>query len=194
MIYVSRAGEWRSGWADKGRRIAAAPQAPVVTGALLGLLAVAESIARTAGAGVSEQFTLVLCLLALSTTLPLALLRPAAAAMAISAANVLSIALFHTLTVAGLGAQLIVLYRLGRNGPQRNGAQLPAPGLAVPFLVLALAGSAGSGAGVLTVLLASLAPAAAWAGIAPAGAQRGPGAQRRAAGHRQHAARAHGSR
>ncbi len=94
---------------------------------------------------------------------PLGLLRPAAAAMAISPASVLSLAVFHTLTVAGLGAQLIVLYRLGRNG-----AQLPATGLAVPFLVLALAGPrpTGSEAGVLTVLLASLAPAAAWAGIA----------------------------
>ena len=168
MIYVSLAGDWRSGWADKGRRIAAAPQAPAVAGALLGLLAVAETIARAAGTGVSAQFTLVLCLLALSTTLPLALLRPAGAAMTVSAAGVMSLALFHTLTVAGLGAQLIVLYRLGRNGAEQSGAQLPAAGLAVPFLVLALAGHrpTGSEAGVLTVLLASLAPAAAWAGIA----------------------------
>jgi signal transduction histidine kinase len=168
MIYVSRAGDWRSGWADKGRRVAAAPHAPAVAGALLGLAAVTESIARIAGTGVSAQFALVLYLLALSTTLPLALLRPAVAAMAVSAASVLSLAVFHTLTVAGLGAQLMVLYRLGRNGSPRNGAQLLAPGLAVPFLVLALAGPrpTGSEAGVLTVLLASLAPAAAWAGIA----------------------------
>jgi signal transduction histidine kinase len=168
MSYVSRAGDWRSGWADMGRRIVATSQAPAVAGALLGLLAVAESIARSAGADVSAQFALVLCLLALSTTLPLAFLRPAGAAMAVSAASVLSLALFHTLTVAGLGAQLIALYRLDRNGPQRNGAQLLATGLAVPFLVLALAGPrpAGSEAGVLTVLLASLAPAVAWAGIA----------------------------
>jgi signal transduction histidine kinase len=104
---------------------------------------------------------LALCLLALSTTLPLALLRPAPAAMAVTPASVLSIALFHSLTVAGLSAQLIVLYRLGRNG-----SQLLATGLAVPFLVLALARPADSEAGVLTVLLASLAPAVAWAGIA----------------------------
>ncbi len=168
MIYVSRAGDWPSGWADRGRRIAAAPQAPAVGGALLGLLAATESVARAAATGVSGQFVLVLCLLALATTLPLALLRPAGAAVAVSAASVLSLALFHTLTVAGLGAQLIVLYRLGRDGAQRSGAQLLAMGLAVPFLVLALAGPrpTGSEAGVLTVLLASLAPAAAWAGIA----------------------------
>jgi signal transduction histidine kinase len=168
MIYVSRASHWHSEWADKGRRIAAAPHMPAVAGALLGLLAVAESIMRIVSTDVRGQFALVLWLLALSTTLPLALLRPAAAALAVSAASVLSLALFHTLTVAGLGAQLIVLYRLGRNGSQRNGAQLLATGLAVPFLVLALAGPSprGSEAGVLTVLLASLAPAAAWAGIA----------------------------
>jgi signal transduction histidine kinase len=165
---MSRAGDWRSGWADTGRRLAAAPHAPAVAGALLGLLAATESITRAAGTGASTQFALVLFLLALSTTLPLALLRPAGAAMAVSAASVLSLALFHTLTVAGLGAQLIVLYRLGRNGPERNGARLQAAGLAVPFLVLALAGPrpTDSEAGILTVLLASLAQAAAWAGIA----------------------------
>jgi signal transduction histidine kinase len=172
MIHVSRAGDRPGRWADTGRRIAAAPHAPAVAGALLGLLGATESIARAAVTGVSAQFALVLGLLALSTTLPLGLLRPAGAAVAVSAAGVLSLALFHTLTVAGLAAQLIVLYRLGWDGAKRNGARLPASGLAVgltvPFLVLALAGPrpAGSEAGVFTVVLASLAPAAAWAGIA----------------------------
>src|SRR6266545_1129732 len=70
--------------------------------------------------------------------------------------------------VAGLAAQLIVLYRLGHDGAQRSGAPLLAVGLAVPYLVLALAGPrpTDSEAGVLTVLLASLAPAAALAGTA----------------------------
>jgi signal transduction histidine kinase len=195
MIGVSRVGDWRGGWADKGRRMAAAPRAPAVTGALLGLFAVFETLARFTGgstsarftdaavnsplvtpgvsapltsSGASARFLLVLCLLALATTLPLALLRPAAAAMVVSAASVLSLAVFDTLTVAGLGTQLIVLYRLGQHGARRNGAQLLATGLAVPFLVLALAGRSrtGSEAGVLAVLLAALAPAAAWAGIA----------------------------
>jgi signal transduction histidine kinase len=168
MIYMSRAGAWRGGWADWEQRIAAAPQAPAVAGALLGLAAVTESIVRAAAVGSSVRSTLVLSLLAVSilalaTTVPLAFLGPAAAAVAVSAATVLSLGLFHTLTVAGLAAVLIVLYRLGRDG-----APLPATGLAAPFLVLALAGPrpTSSEAGVLTVLLASLAPAAAWAGIA----------------------------
>ncbi len=214
MIDVSQSGTWRGGWAKKGWRIAAAPHAPAVAGALLGLLAAIEvsarivivktesatqittiapvapvapvaptdALARTAIPGVSTRFILVVLLLALATTLPLALLRPAGAALAVSAACVLSLAGFHFLTVAGAAAQLIVLFRLGRsstprnlarrNRARRNRARLPATGLAVglavPYLVLALAGPrpTGSEAGILTVLLASLAPAAAWAGTA----------------------------
>src|SRR5207249_10453015 len=138
----------RSRWADRGRRLAAAPQAPAVAGVLLALFAVTESIARSAVSGAGVQFALVLCLLALSTTLPLAFLGAAGAAIAVSPASVLSLGLFHTLTVPGAAAQLVVLHRFGRTG-----AQLPATGLAVPFLVLALAGPrpTGSEAGVLTV-------------------------------------------
>jgi signal transduction histidine kinase len=172
MSYMSQADDWHSEWADTGRRIAAAPHAPVVAGALLGLAAVAEAVARAPGTRVSVQ-SLVLWLpavsiLALSTTVPLAFLRPVTAAVAVSAASVLSLALSHTLTVAGLAAELIVLYRLGRNEPRRNGAQLLGLGLATPFLVLTLAGlrPTGSEAGVLIVLLAALTPAAALAGIA----------------------------
>ena len=103
---------------------------------------------------------------------------PVAAAVAICAASVLSLAAFQTLTVAGLAALLIALYRLGRSGAAWSGsrrteaswgaAQFLAPALAVPFLVLALAGPgrAGSEEGVLVVLLAALAPAAALAGVA----------------------------
>jgi signal transduction histidine kinase len=88
----------------------------------------------------------------------------------ISAANALSLAAFGTLTVAGLAAQLIVLYWLGcsRNVGSRDASQFLAPALALPFLVLALAGTghAGSEERVLVVLLASLGPAAGLAGIA----------------------------
>jgi signal transduction histidine kinase len=104
---------------------------------------------------------LVLCLVCLATTLPLAFLRPAAAATAVTAGSLLSLGLFQLLPVAGLAAELIVLYRLGRIGSQRLAVVL-----AAPFLVLALAVSAGGETGVLTVLLAALAPAAALAGIA----------------------------
>ena len=182
------------------------PSAPAVAGALLGLAAMTEAIARGAGTGMSAASLVGVCALAASTTVPLAFLGPAAAAVAICAASVLSLAAFQTLTVAGLAALLIALYRLGRSGAAWSGsrrteassgaAQFLALALAVPFLVLALAGTgrAGSEEGVLVVLLAALAPAAALTGIAAAGAQRGAGAQPGPAGHRRHPGRAHGSR
>ena len=178
MSYMGRAGDWAGGWPERGRRIAASPHAPAVAGALLGLAAMSEAIAKGAGTDMSVPSLVGLSALALFTTAPLAFLGPAAAAVAICAANVLSLAAFQTLTAAGLAAQLIALYRLGRSGtPWRGGrpnqaswdaAQFLAPDLAVPFLVLALAETwpAGSEEGVLVVLLASLAPAAALAGIA----------------------------
>src|SRR5216684_8567591 len=177
MIYMGTARDWVGGWPERGRRIAASPAAPAVAGTLLGLAAMTEAGVRGAGNGISVARLVGVCALALFTTVPLALLGPVAAAVAICAASVLSLAAFQTLTVAGLAAQLIVLFRLGRSGASRNGqrneaawdaAQFLAPALAVPFLVLALAGTgrAGSEEGVLVVLLASLAPAAALAGIA----------------------------
>jgi signal transduction histidine kinase len=163
MSSVRRAGAWQSGWAETGRRLAAAPHSLAVAGALLGLLAAAEAIARAAATGASAQLGLALALLALATTLPLPFLGLAGAAIAVTGASVLSLAAFHALTVAGLGAQLIVLYRLGRSGSQPLAAAL-----AVPFVVLALADPRPtvSEAWALTVLLASLTPVAAWAGIA----------------------------
>ncbi|MDP9869615.1 MULTISPECIES: sensor histidine kinase [Streptosporangium] len=183
-----RLGGWATGW----RRIAAAPHAPVVAGVLPALLALAESIAHARGTPAAHPFghtvsrpvsetivhlgstppagntgtalyLVVFGLLGLATTLPIALLwgQPAAAAVAVSASVVLSLTAFQTLTVAGLGAQLIAGYRIGRGGPW-----LPAVLLAAPFPLLALAGPAGGEVGVLTLLLASLAPAAALAGIA----------------------------
>jgi signal transduction histidine kinase len=90
-------------------------------------------------------------------------LPPAAAAIAVTAANALCIGMFHTLTLAGAAAQILVAYRFGRAG-----SRLWAPGLGLPFLVLALGATdrRGSETGLLTLLLASLAPAAALAGLA----------------------------
>jgi signal transduction histidine kinase len=181
MIYMGAAGDRGGGWPRWTRRIAAAadvPHAPAMAGALLALAAMTEAIARGAGARTSVADLVGVGALAASTTVPLAFLGPVAAAVAISAANAVSLAAFGTLTVAGLAAQLVVLYQLGRNGVARNGrsrsaaprdaAQFLAPALALPFLVLALAGTghAGSEERVLVVLLASLAPAAALGGIA----------------------------
>lgn len=141
------------------RRLAAVPHAPAVAGALLAVLAAAQAIALPPGqGGIDFGQGVGLVLLALFSTLPLGLLwsYPAGAAVAVGAACVLSLAAFHTVTVAGLIAQLIVLYRLGRSGPQ-----LLAAVLALPYLVLALlprghrgpdphraAGCAGPGRGV----------------------------------------------
>jgi len=154
------------------------PHAPAVAGALLALAAMTEAIARGAATGVSVADLVGIAALAATTTVPLAFLGPLAAAVAICAASTLSLAAFGTLTVAGLAATLIVLYRLGRNGLARidrsrtvsswDPVRFLAPALALPFLILALAdtGHAGTEERVLVVLLACLAPAAALAGIA----------------------------
>ncbi|HVX43796.1 MAG TPA: sensor histidine kinase [Mycobacteriales bacterium] len=148
----------KGGWVAAGRRIAAARQLPAVA---LALGALAESIARSVGARDDALFALVLAFLALATTAPVAFLRPAGAAVAVTVACVLSIVPFHGLTVAGTGAQVLVLYRL-----TRTGRQLPAVPLAAVFLPLALVGSAHSETRVLGIVLAAAAPAAAWAGAA----------------------------
>jgi len=135
-----------------------------VSGVLLGILAVAQTLAQVSGTGHTVGPTrLALVLTALATTVPLGLLwaRPALAAPAVTAAAVVSLAAFHTLTVAGLLAQLVGLYRLGRHG-----SPVLAAGTAMSFLVVALAHPQHGGAEIFLILLASLAPVAAWAGIA----------------------------
>jgi len=144
-----------------------------VAGVLLGLFALAELAARfelergsIVRLMVARSFAgaasggLVLCLLCLATTLPLAFRRPAVAAVAVSVAAVVSLTVLHLLTIAGVGAQLIAGYRLGRSD-----AHVLAVVLGAPFLVLALVGSSASDVRVLTVLLASLVPASVVAGI-----------------------------
>jgi len=176
---VGTVGYRHGGWTDTGRRIAAVPHPASVAGALLGLAAVTEALARGVDTGVGALSLVAVSALALFTTVPLAFLGPAAAAVAITAASVLSLTVFHLLTVAGLCAQVIALYQLGMKAGGREGsshrdeaqphrAQLLALGLAAPFVLIALAGarSAGSEESVLIVLLAALTPAAALAGIA----------------------------
>ncbi|MER6078849.1 histidine kinase [Streptomyces sp. NPDC001833] len=173
-----RAGAWRDTWHRLRRRIARRPYAYA---ALLGLLAVAESLVEfVAGHGpvprlfadaASDtgrvQLSLVLGLFCLATALPPLLLRPLTAGVTVTAATLGSLTLLHTLTLAGLAAQLVTQYRLARTG-----ATLPALLLGAPFLVPALAAAAGTatdtapGTAARTVLLAALAPAAACAGLA----------------------------
>ncbi len=187
---MSLAADWRAGWAGWAERIAAARYGLVVAAGVLGLAAVPEALARAAvtasatshaaGQGPGAQFFalgLLYCVLGLATTLPLGFLRPAPAAAALSAASLLSLAAFHFLTVAGAAAELIAVYRLCRGGTRRgsdadgisgDGARYAALGLTVPFLVLALAPgvTAGTETWAVTVALAALVPAAAWAGVA----------------------------
>jgi signal transduction histidine kinase len=99
---------------------------------------------------------LVLCLL---MTVSLRL-RPAAAAVVITVATVLSLTVFQVLAVGGLCAQVLVAYRAGRSAPRL--AWLAA----VPFVVLTMAGVAGVELRVVVVLLAALTPAAVVLGIA----------------------------
>jgi signal transduction histidine kinase len=131
------------------------------TGAALAVLAATESITRAVADDASVQLGTVLCLLALATTLPLISSRPPGAMLAISVASVLSVVPFHTLTVGGAIAGLVAAYRLSHGD-----APLLAALVFVPFPVLWFA-DPGHGEGrILTILLALLMPAAAWAGAA----------------------------
>jgi signal transduction histidine kinase len=171
MNSVNRAMSGLGAAGERARRLVATPRAPATAAGIAGLLALIESVVRGvgsapgAGAAGQAQFVLAFGLLALAGTLPLALLRssPPGTALAIASANVLSLCLFQTLTVAALGAQVIVLYVLGRSG-----APYLAAAVSAPFLVLALMAAAGVNGGreaqILTLLSASLGALAAWGG------------------------------
>src|SRR5260370_3956915 len=110
MIYMGTEGG--GGWAERGRRIAASPHAPALAGPLLALAAMTEAIARGAGSGRGVASLVGVAALALFTTVPLALLGPVAASLAICAPNLLSPAAFHTLPAAGPALQLTGSYPL----------------------------------------------------------------------------------
>lgn len=168
MIDVEHIGSRVRTWVDSTRALATARRAPAVTVAMLAVAAVIESSVRAAVTALDAQTAVTLALLALASTLPAAVLGPTAAAIAVSAVSVLSLAAFHTLTVAGALSELLVLFRLGQHTSARQRTWPLAPSLALSFLVLALTGPrpVDSESGFLAVLLAGLAPAAAWAGIA----------------------------
>ena len=168
MISVVGVENWRRGRSDHQAWITPGATAPLFTYGSLGVLAVAESILRSALDGVSAQRALGLCLVALATTLPPAFAGVTPAAITVVAASIVSVTLFGALTIAALVAQVAVLYSLARAGKPRARAQLIAISLSGTFVVLALVHPmpSGSEAGVLALLLASLAPASAFAGIA----------------------------
>jgi signal transduction histidine kinase len=139
---------------------------PRAAGVLLGLLALAEAITRLALSAADAQNALGVCLLALGGTVPLALLPPAGAALAVGAADVLALAPLRTLTVAGAGALLIAAWRLGGRAA-RPAEQALAVALGLPFVALALAGPRplATEDAFLAVALAVLTPAAALGAI-----------------------------
>ena len=159
--------DWRGRWRG-GQRIAASPGSPAAVATLLGVAALAEAIIRAAVIGEDVQVGLVLAVLAVATTLPVAVLPTPNAAVAVTAACLISLGFFHTLTVAGVAAELILLHRLGRTRPPGSRTPFVLTALAAPFAVLALLGPhpTASEAAALTVVLAAAAPAAAWAGAA----------------------------
>ncbi|WP_206067966.1 histidine kinase [Nonomuraea composti] len=119
----------------------------------------------TGGPGVPTPQAVVLPLLALATTLPLAFLwgQPVTAGLLVTGTSLLSVTAFHTFTFAGLAAQLIAAYRFG--GPPWRAVALTAP-FPVLAVVAEVTGASEGPVRLLTLLLGCLAPAAALAGIA----------------------------
>jgi signal transduction histidine kinase len=172
------------------------PRTQLALGAVLGLFAVAELLARLAAGsavraglaaapathhGVTVPTALLMCAFCLLATVPVAVLRPVPAAVAVALAALLSLVLFELVTVAGAAALLLVAYRLARAGARVFAVALGAPFLAI---AVALAGTAsgtwgvpvagrasalaaaGAETRVLAVLLASAIPVAAVAAMA----------------------------
>jgi signal transduction histidine kinase len=146
----------RAGLAAVSRRAALA--VPVA----LAVLAVAEVLVRSSDLAGGLA---VLPLLALASTLPLPFvlgtgrLARTCAALALSAACVLSLVPFGVLTTGGVVAQLACVYVLGRAGATRLGGLL-----VLPYVVIALV-SQEELTRIVAVLVATLASAAAATGI-----------------------------
>jgi signal transduction histidine kinase len=159
------------------------PRAGRIAGGLLALAAFGQAVGQAVSLGFANSgkvgnpekiaflYAVALCALALLSTVPLLLLRPPGAAVVVALANVLVLAVFPAPTVAGALGAVFAAGRLGADGELRSvagrpvgpaAAQYLAVGLALPFLVLALARHEN----LACVLLASGVPVAAGAGIA----------------------------
>lgn len=144
-----------------GRDVGFGRCAPAPVAAVLAVLAGAETAGRAVGDGLTARDGAVLCVLAAVTTLPVALAEPVGSATVVTAGALVSLAPFHSLTVAGAVGVLLTLHRLARLGPQWLAAAL-----AVAFLLPASIGDPPTATRLLAVLLAGLAPLAAWWGAA----------------------------
>jgi signal transduction histidine kinase len=122
---------------------------------LLGLGAIIETLIHHPAHSV-PGLILLLCLVGLATTLPLALPQPTVAGVLVAAAGVLSLTIFNTLTAAGCAAQLAAAYLLGRCGR-------PAVAVAavVAYLLTAATATGHSYVRIIAVLLAAGVPAVA---------------------------------
>jgi signal transduction histidine kinase len=124
---------------------------------LLGVGAVVEVCVRNTGTAAIVLLVL-LCVVALSTTLPLALPGPTVAGSTVILATVASLSIFQALTVAGCVAAVAAAYRMGRSG--RAVLAVAAVG---PYLLITALGR--PDVRVIGVLLAALVPAAALTGL-----------------------------
>jgi signal transduction histidine kinase len=134
---------------------AAVRYGPIAGIGLLGLGAVIEVLARHPAHSV-PGLILLLCLVGLATTLPLALANSTVAGTAVIAGGVLSLTIFNTLTVAGFIAQLLAAYLLGRRGQP-----VVAAVFVIPYLLIVLTADGRSGIRTIGVLLAAAVPAVA---------------------------------
>ena len=132
---------------------------PGVAGSLLAVLAIVELAVTRDLHGWTAQYGVVVAFLCLFSTLPAVLLRPTAAWLTVAAVGTASLAIFQTVTLAGMAAQLVAAYRLGRSG-----SQVLALVTGAPFLIVAVLDPGGWELWLRCLLLASLAPAVALAG------------------------------
>jgi len=137
------------------QRSAGTSYGQVIGVGLLGFGAVIETLVHHPAHSV-PGLILLLCLIGLATTLPLALPHPTVGATAVVTAGVLSLTIFNTLTVAGGVAQLIAAYLLGRRGRPDVAAVA-----VVPYLLIVATATEHSDVRIIGVLLAAGVPAVA---------------------------------
>jgi signal transduction histidine kinase len=118
--------------------------------------------AGTDSSGLTWPGVVIVVLLCAFGALPLAFLRPVAAATLVSISCVCSLVFYQVVTVGGLVAVLAAGYLAGRYGR----SWLVGGAVIVPYVVLALAGPPGAATRDVVVLLASLGPACVVLGIA----------------------------
>jgi signal transduction histidine kinase len=172
MAYVSRATTLIERVIVVGRRITAAPDWPLAAAGLLGLLAMIEAIQRAdvSNAELSTSDLSTAMLLGLGTTTPVAFARThdLPAAVTIIAATFLTLGSDHQPTLAGMVAQLAVLYLVGLRRSRRAAILI-----LLPFVIYAIApfGPAGNGKFFGLLLLSLAAAALALGGARRAGSE-----------------------